>query len=513
MALVSTSVSKERLAEVAAAAEQDWEVVDFEDVMRLADRPGRVSSELVTFRDGIAEVQAFDPEDRSELAQHVGGFRTPHATVRFSRTDRHVPPLRVLDHDYPFNPAYRGGGFEYPGARYDQMIQLRWPAGWTALVAVAHDRGLRVERSTAGQAAEAFLRHLQGWPGTELLLSRDVVEMLYRLGERAGMTWFRDKVRDIGQSASGGDEEAMARLESKLSEVTLAPSDHEQHTVTYSRLVSLLGRDAAEPWLSWAERQGIVLRGVDVGCEHCGARGWRPMADLAPPMTCRGCGRGMHRPFRPSDLTFRYRAAETLLRVLEHDALVHVFTMRYFARLFEPHFDRPGLVYGMYPGVDFYERDSGARIGEADVVLLTSDGSLVAGECKRRGAGLTDGEIAKLDALAERIGAPWTFLATTDVAAECPPIWAESQRALPEPPRFSLSAEQLFESHVIWALGATPLAWTSLGAAAHAQRELDFRASLPDAVSWLLGRRRYDEAVLAEAQAALDAATDDPLAQ
>jgi hypothetical protein len=434
MAVLSTSVARSRLEEIAAAARGPWEVVELADVLRVADRPGRVSSELVGFRNGLAEVSGWDAEDRSELARRVGGFRVPQATARFLRPDRRLPPLGALDADYPFEATYRGGGFERVDSRYDQLVSIRWPAGWTVLDAVAQERGLRVAPSTAGQAAAAFLSHVRSWQGLEVLLSRDVLDMLYRLGERSGMTWFRKKLRQLARSVAGEDADVLARLESAISGISVRPTDHGQHTIDFSSLVTLLGRDPASAWLGWAERQGVVVRGVDVRCERCGAEAWRAMGELAPPIACRGCGRTMDRPFGPAQLTFRYRGTETLLRVLEHDALVHLYAMRYFARLFEPRFDRSSLIYGMYPGVDFYERVGGNRIGEADLVAVLSNGSLVVGECKRHGAGLTAAEIGKLDALAERLKSPWTFLATTDVAADCPPIWVESQRSIPSAP-------------------------------------------------------------------------------
>ena len=500
MALLSTSVARSRLEEIASASNGGWEVVEFGDVLRVADRPVRLSSELVAFRGGHAEVPGWDAEDRSELARHPGRFHRPSAVIRFSRRDRRLPPLPALDLDYGFEATYRGGGFEHPAAQYDRLISLRWPAGWTVLTAVAHDRGLRIAPSSAGQAAAAFLRHVRSWAGMEILLSRDVLSMLYRLGERAGMTWFRDKVQKIARSLAGDDVEALAKLEAGIEQIAATPSDHEQHTIDHSTLVNLLGREPANAWLAWAEPCGIIVRGVDTTCEHCNARAWRAMGELSPPMVCRGCGRAMQRPFSPSQLTFRYRGSETLLRVLEHDALVHLYAMRYFARLFEPHFDRASLIYGMYPGVDFYERDNGERIGEADLVLLLLDGSLVVGECKRNGAGLTGGEVAKLEALGSRLNSPWTFLATSDLARNCPPVWAESQRKLPEVPRFCLAGEQLFEPSVFWAVGTNPLEWAQLPPAVYVEREAAYRRQLPDAIKWLAGTHSFDEQLIAEAQ-------------
>ncbi len=436
------------------------------------------SSELVTFSEGLAEVSGWDAEDRSELAHHVGQLRKPQAVIRFSRRDRVLPRLAALDHDYHWEPGYRGGGFEHPQASHDKLLPVRWPAGWTVLEAIARGLDIRVAPSTAGRAAAAFLRHVRSWPGLEILLLPEVQDTLYRLGERAGMTWFRGKLAEIGRSIAGDDKERLARLEHKIDEIAIRPTDHDQHTTNFSSLVSLLGRDVATALLSWAERHGVVLRGVDVQCEHCSARAWRAMGELAPPMICRGCGRPMHHPFGPAQMTFRYRGAETLLRVLEHDALVHLYAMRYLARLFEGSHGRPGLIYGMHPGVDFFD-SSGRCIGEADVVAILHDGSLVIGECKRHGAGLNADEISKLDTLAKRLRSPWTFVATTDAAEDCPAIWAESQRSLPNAPRFCLSATQLFEPSVFWQAGTNPLAWSGIDPEALSERQAAYRRQLP----------------------------------
>jgi hypothetical protein len=112
--------------------------------------------------------------------------------------------------------------------------------------------------------------------------------------------------------------------------------------------------------------------------------------------------------------------------------------------------------------------------------------------------GLDTGEVDKLEALAERLRSPWTFLATADRAEDCPAIWPESQRSLPNAPRFCLSAEQLFEPMVFWAAGTNPLAWSPLDADAHAKREATYRRDLPDAVKWLAGTHRLDEQLIAE---------------
>jgi hypothetical protein len=59
----------------------------------------------------------------------------------------------------------------------------------------------------------------------EMLLSRDVLRMLYRLGERSGMTWFRKEVREMGSGLAADDPHTLAKLEA--AETTWYACPHE----------------------------------------------------------------------------------------------------------------------------------------------------------------------------------------------------------------------------------------------------------------------------------------------
>jgi len=81
------------------------------------------------------------------------------------------------------------------------------------------------------------------------------------------------------------------------------------------------------------------------------------------------------------------------------------------------------------------------KLPDVDVLMVLHDGGLVVGECKRRGTGLREADIEKLDRVADRIGARWSFLATTSWAGDCPEIWQEAARSASEgSPRFVLTA-------------------------------------------------------------------------
>ena len=125
----------------------------------------------------------------------------------------------------------------------------------------------------------------------------------------------------------------------------------------------------------------------------------------------------------------------------------------------------------MHPGLEFLDGDAKV-IGEADVVLLLTNGRLVLGEVKRRGAGL-DAEIDRLEKLADRLDAAWTFFGTPQYASDCPAIGKNLRRDLPNRRRVALTGEQLLtpsrEIHAL--LGVDATAWDPLDATAREARE------------------------------------------
>jgi len=188
-------------------------------------------------------------------------------------------------------------------------------------------------------------------------------------------------------------------------------------------------------------------------------------------------------------MRFSYRATEPLLRVLEQDALSHLLALRYFVDLFDEHFDGPSQLYGAYPGVDIVDPESGARVGEADVVLLFTNGQLVVGECKRRAAGLTEQELAQFDQLARQLGAEWSFVATPEPASRCGTTWHKAIAGLPTP-RFVLTGEHLLDRSVFWELGKNPLAWREDSTNDWVNLATRFVDDLPRLIKWLDDRHR-----------------------
>jgi hypothetical protein len=323
-----------------------------------------------------------------------------------------------------------------------------------------------------------------------MVLDSAVLDLLDRLGTAKAMSWFKSRVRAIAQQAAhpGDGETPLRAVERALSELGSRPSDDEQPRVTLEAVQKTLGgnREAARAWIRWAETAALVVRGAQVHCRDCGAESWRQMWELAPPIPCRGCGRTIAHPYPEGELKFQYRASEPLLRVIEHDALPHLLAMRFFCTLWRPNFDSPTHLFGAYPGVDIYDAGATTRLGEADVLLVFSDGALVPGECKRRGAGLNTAELTKLDALADRLGSPWSFAATPDWAYQCPSDWRDSIRFAPHPsPRLVLTAEQLLSHVIYWPAGSNIFAWDPASEDTRAKHNSDYLQAVLQREKWL----------------------------
>jgi hypothetical protein len=480
--LVSCSVATDTLKSIAAHA-GTWEAGDWSEVRQVGRRPGRPSVQLVDFSKGKARMTAWTAEDRIELGTRLPYSRDPDLKFTIAPLTRWLPPSASLRPAWWTHAGYREWGYQTDDRGADSLINVEWPAGWEVLKALLADRGLRAEPSPAGVAAATFLARLGSWRDVQMILTRPVLDELHRLGTARSMTWFRERARGIAKAVEAADDsgEALRAIEAKLDEMNVRASEEERSDATIENWKALFSRNrhATASWIRWAERQGLLVRGVGVECERCKARSWRAIGELAPPLTCRGCGEIITHPYPEGELKFRYGATEPLLRLIEADSLPHLLAMRFFCALWAPNFERPSPLFGGYPGVDIYEQDSGEKIGEADVLLVLSSGRVVPGECKRREAGLNAEELQKLDRLVERLDAPWSFIATTDWAAECRAIWPESVRYAPDPrPRIALTADQLLRDHVASYLGVNPFAWEPLDADARADQHTQFVATI-----------------------------------
>jgi hypothetical protein len=227
------------------------------------------------------------------------------------------------------------------------------------------------------------------------------------------MSYWKEKwtehARLFGESI--GDAGAEGRLHAALDAVSVSLGPEASGTVTLSQVQRALGGNAvaAKAWMAWAERRSLIVRGTKARCSHCGTTFWRPLADAIPPLTCDGCGLRLDRPYNETSLNFAYRLGEPLRRAIENDSVYHLLVMRHLCEIFTLD---PNRLVGAHPGVDF--KPAGGASKEADVVLLFSDGDVLAVEVKKHSTALRDHDIADLEQIAAWFDSPNILFAAGD---------------------------------------------------------------------------------------------------
>jgi hypothetical protein len=481
LALTSLSISSDALSEMTG---NEFVVIPADELLRKWKRPARLSTDVAMFESGRAQVAAWAQADR----QRVGGHRAPNfgggLVAHLEVQPQPLPQLlkRTWPFNAPFSPGFRHGGWEEPADSETELLSMAWPSGWKLLQWTLEKQGLTARPSRPGRAAVALLRRLGSVGAMNALLLPDLISRLERLSERKGISWFRQRYRDLRTDvlAGTGNDDIIERLESGLRSLNIQAGEDDANEVTESELAGHLPERALRRrWLEWAEDGGLLIRGVQLRCESCGDRYWRPLADALPPVTCRGCGESIARPFPAGHLEFRYRASEALAQAVSFDAISHLLTMRWFHDYFRAHSGDASELYGMYPGVELL-RD-GEGVFEVDLLLLMADGALVPGECKRNAGGLSEKSLEKLDVCRQAVGGPWSFVATADPASSCGAPWQAAQRRLP----FALTAEHLFDQSVVRAMGVDPFTWRQVGDEEWLRRSTAFKGRLPDVLDWL----------------------------
>ncbi len=484
LAVTSTSVDGQRLTDL---VNRRYPVIEPGEVLRPWKRPARITSDVVTFHAGKGFVSAWAPSDRDRLGSLRASFRGGGLVSHLEVQPQPLPSINepVALGGWPFPEGYRHGGWESKANDPNELLEMVWPDGWQMVASIARRLELDVRPSAAGLAAAALLRRVGGIAGVSLLLSPTVIATLERLSERKGMSWFRAEVRKIAAAANDASDggAALKAIDDSLSALHLRPAEDEVRELTHGEVQRIFrNRTAASRWLEWAEDSGVLIRGVGLSCANCGDRYWRSVPEAVPPVTCRGCGRSIDRPFPADRLEFRYRASEIVTQAVSFDSLVHLLAMRWFFGFFHRAI-QPSELFGMYPGVEFRELGQAQVLGEADVLLVMANGSLVPGECKRSGSGMNQIELNKLESLCERIRAPWSFIATGDRAAHCPDLWRDAMRNLPASPRFSMTGERLYERAP--GVGQDQLGWKELTDQEWDTHDKTFAESIEETIEWL----------------------------
>lgn len=446
--------------------------VDYEDLVTFGYPPARPRSQVAIWREGRAKLEALSDSDREVL----------DPTLALPRQPSMVMDVYVTGHPIPADPTMRGepffARFQAGAAQVsvpigqERTVEVAWPPTWTSLAAVAQTRKLKVAPSEAGLAALTLIQSIGDVGQIRWLLHRPLIQLLYEIGERSGMSWWRQRWtrthRELLKLGVDPQELERAAQDHGRDDPAIAPSG-EGRAVPYLKFRQALGSEAAaKRWVTWAESRHLLVRGTDVTCPYCSSSSWLPMASLPPPVGCAGCGRTIDQPYGPRDLVFTYRLGEPLRRALETDSLGHLFALRWLTELLNGH----GLV-GAHPGVRFINPETNLDVGEADVLLLFSDGTLVPVEVKRRIGGTAGRTVELLDTLADVINAPYDVLAVTQPARECESL-TELAKSLPDRPRLLLTDDQLHDDFVIWSLGANPFEWKPRTEEEDAKRQSDF---------------------------------------
>ncbi|MFG1889261.1 hypothetical protein ACGFIR_15505 [Micromonospora sp. NPDC049051] len=469
--ITSASLSISELQSLTAGARNAL-CVKYEDLVTFGYPPARPRSQVALWRDGRAKLDALSDSDREILNPTLSGFRQPSMVL----------DVYVSGHPIPADPTMRGGEFFarfQAGAAQvsvspnrERTVEVCWPPTWTCLAAVAQSRKLKVAPSEAGLAASTLIESIGDVDGIRWLLHRPLIHLLYEVGERSGMSWWRQRWTRTHRELMklGADPQALETAAQDLGrdDPAVAPAG-EGRAVPYQKFRQALGNEAAaKRWVTWAESRHLLVRGTNITCPYCSSSSWLPMASLPPPVGCPGCGRTIDQPYGARELLFTYRIGEPLRRVLETDSLGHILALRWLTELLDGH----GLV-GAHPGVRFIDPETNLDIGEADVLLLFSDGSLVPVEVKRRIGGTSGRAVELLDTLADAIQAPYDLVAVTEPARECESL-TQLAKSLPDRPRLLLTDDQLFDDFVVWSLGSNPFAWRPRTKEEDSKREAKF---------------------------------------
>ncbi|WP_329182817.1 MULTISPECIES: hypothetical protein [Streptomycetaceae] len=416
IAITSTSLGQEELQAVSDrfSGRRVFPLVPA-DVLVPAPAPlARSSTTTLSFAGGVALATTLLDDDREVLAL-ADSDKSLRLTVEVDR--RPIPPVTAL-RSKNWYPGYGGRGAIIK-ASSTGIGEVVWPHSWTLLEAAAHEHGLTVRESVAGRHAMALTELAGGSAGLRWLAHRGLLAHLYDTAASTSMSWFKQRTDRLAQEvaqAQQDPEAAMQRFEEILREVNISHDAETSGTFDLSGLSQAFGRkkSVANAWLTWALQQRLVQRVVKLECNHCQCSIHRPVEHVAE-VSCPRCGRVLTDPFGLTSLPLRYRLAEPLRRSIGDDSIYHALIMRWLIAALG---NRPGYIVGAHPGVEFYQGTQ--QIGEADIVLLLADGTIMPAEVKRHGRRLDDTEVGKVRRIAEALQSPTVLLGAGDSKTDCP---------------------------------------------------------------------------------------------
>lgn len=460
MTIISASVSQDRLREYAAGSR--FQISVPEDVLMPLHGCGLFSTDTAHYINGRAEVPRFVPTERQAIGmralEYAGGWSTVTVTVK----DDRLPPSRALRRTFHYGQGYLEG-YRAQTSTSDSVLTLFHPTGIEVLNALAKDHEQTIKLSVPGRAAAQLITMVGGMSGITRLTCPTISNLLYELTRGRNKTVISRQLRNFLKIDDPSDtsEERYQLIEQRLDSALPRPDVED---ISYKALkaigrISKLTPAANTEWVRWACQRRLLLRGFEAYCPHCEHRQWRPLNDVAPELTCHGCGQTIPEPLGTDQANLRYRASETVLRAMNADVLPHVLALRYLVDIWDGGRGSHS-VFGAYPGVEIVDPASKSIAAEADVVLILADGRWVVGECKTTALGLREEDLDKLNEFASRVDAAATFVATIDSSEKCGEIWKRTTIGS-DRPHFALTAEHLFDFMPISLVDQDPLDWRS----------------------------------------------------
>lgn len=379
----------------------------------------------------------------------------------------HVDDVRVDPFNGTFAAGYRTSSRLSARSR-TQVQQVEWPS--TSLIArsIARRREVDLVESEPGRACRVLLSGMKDLSYVSFIAHAPLLDLLEQMAARHGFGWYKQQLRTLNE-----DADPTAAVPSTTDDLP---------DKAFNEFKKVLGNNerAAKYWLLWAERAGLVIKGLPLQCVMCRAKQWIPISAFAPPIICRGCGGAMDEPFgdRPT-VNFTYRLSERLRRVYEQDAIGHLLVAHYFDLLLSG--GKSGRLVGLHPGMEVRPAETASVVGEADLLMLTRHGEFTPVEVKRRAAGLTADEITKLDVLVTALSSPWSAIAACEYAATAEVDLGPSvlrNEADGTYKRIVLTYDQLLEPMLVWSMGSDPFALNALSREDIAKREQSFVETL-----------------------------------
>lgn len=464
LSVTSASLSVQALRAVIGDAGEHVSVRDYRDVLTLGHAPGWDRDEVLVWHDGVARIVPAPPGTEHEVFRDRGLVESlrMYLDVRVPTAPLPAAPDVRID---GVNGEIRAGvssSWASVSLR-TQIVEVAWPSPLLTARALGAARGVRLRESAPGRAGRVALEAIGDIWEVANLAHAPLLDLLEGMAARQGFGWYKERLRALGESASPAD--------------AVGPTMDELPERSYGDFKKALGNSekAAKYWLLWAERANLVVKGFQIVCSVCEAKQWIPVGAFAPPIICRGCGGSIDTPFGDRPTTnFRYKLSERLRRVYEQDAMGHLLVMRYLGAMYHDTSDR--RIVGLHPGIEVLKADRDTASGEADVLMLTTQGEFVPTEVKRTFSGLSGDEVRKHEVLTAMLDSPWSVLAACQYEGRGGGIAAQlrSRNEDGTHARVVLSYDHLLEPLPFWALGDDPFEARVLDAVQIAERETEF---------------------------------------